>query len=265
MDGLRWTLLIIAVLIIAGIYWWGRRARRAQALQDEPQQGLEWRDPPDDILMAEEFERLSGMISAERDERPARAAQRHDAPASDTPVTTRAEAPAARDAVPPAPQAPPPAPAEPRRAAPARPDPEESLILVLHVMAREGMLEGERLAEALEAAGLGYGEMDIYHRLDAHGTAVFSAASMIKPGTLKPGELAALRTPGVALFLQAPGPADPKQAFEDMLEAARTVAQAVGAELRDETRSVLTPQTIAHLRERVEAFDFRRRLGARAR
>ncbi|QKT04754.1 cell division protein ZipA [Ectothiorhodospiraceae bacterium 2226] len=299
MDGLRWTLLAIAVVIIAGIYWWGRREWHRRAQRDEllpSERGGEWGEISEDVLMAEEFERLSGMISADRGDQqspaqPARPAAEPapvrrsppprtqslrsllKRPAAAPPVArpAAAAAPAEPRTVPEPPAARRPAVAKPQAqprsgtAEPARPAPDDSLIIALHVMARDVLLDGEALAAALAQADMQFGEMGIYHRHDASGASLFSAANMVKPGTLTPEELPALQTPGIALFMQAPGPFDAREVFEAMLEAAHGIAAQLGAELNDETRSVLTPQTVAHLRERIEAFEFRRRVGARVR
>ena len=52
-------------------------------------------------------------------------------------------------------------------------------------------------------------------------------------------------------------------AFEDMLEAARNVMMALGGELRDENMSVLSGQTVEHMRQRISDYS-RRRLSRRA-
>ena len=54
------------------------------------------------------------------------------------------------------------------------------------------------------------------------------------------------------------------QSFELMVDAARTIAETLGGELKDEQRSVMTRQTIEHCRERIRDFE-RRRLFSRQR
>jgi cell division protein ZipA len=71
------------------------------------------------------------------------------------------------------------------------------------------------------------------------------------------------RTPGVSFFMQMPGPEEPLDVFEDMLTVTRDVAAALGADLKDEHQCVMTSQTIAHCRARIEDFS-RKRMSQRA-
>jgi cell division protein ZipA len=58
------------------------------------------------------------------------------------------------------------------------------------------------------------------------------------------------------------GPEDMTQAFDYMLETARTVARNLGGELLDESRSVLTQQAVEHSRQQIRELE--RRLRAQA-
>jgi cell division protein ZipA len=49
------------------------------------------------------------------------------------------------------------------------------------------------------------------------------------------------------------------QAFEFMLETAQCVVRNMGGELKDERRSVMTPQTIEHCRQRIREFERKQR------
>ena len=49
------------------------------------------------------------------------------------------------------------------------------------------------------------------------------------------------------------------QAFEFMLETAQCVVRNLGGELKDERRSVMTPQTIEHCRQRIREFERKQR------
>ena len=64
---------------------------------------------------------------------------------------------------------------------------------------------------------------------------------------------------GVCLFMQLPGPKRSIVALERMVEVARKLAIKLGAEMRDENHSVITPQTIEHYRQRVMDFERKRR------
>ena len=71
-----------------------------------------------------------------------------------------------------------------------------------------------------------------------------------------------LSSPGLTFFMRLPGPIDGKNAFDDMLSAAESVASFLGGELRDERRSVLTRQTTDHMRERIMEFRRQSQLAA---
>lgn len=135
-------------------------------------------------------------------------------------------------------------------------DDDEELILTLHV-ARERPIAGAELYAAMLEEGLGFGRMDIYHADDD----AFSVANMVEPGTFDPVNPDAFSTPGVTLFAVLPGPVTAGPTLERMLSCAKGLADALGASVLDETRSVLTRQTESHLRERVVEFEARRLRG----
>lgn len=141
-------------------------------------------------------------------------------------------------------------------------DNDEELHIVMTVMARHGeRFSGEALRLALEHADLYHGEMNIFHRhaspKDRATPTLFSAANVLAPGHFEPERMDSQTSPGIAMFMRLPGPERPADAFQQMLDAAKIVAQDLNGTLCDETRSTLTPQSINHLRERIA--DFRRR------
>jgi cell division protein ZipA len=149
------------------------------------------------------------------------------------------------------------------QAAPATP----SKIVLINVKAREGYFSGRDVLEVAMATGLEHGEMGIFHRVNLStasnkGAPLFSMASMVEPGTF-PREQDAIEefsTPGLALFLQLPSRGDDLALFNDMLATAEHLAQQLGGELQDETHSVLTRQTIEHLREEIIELKRQQRL-----
>ncbi|MFM8356605.1 MAG: cell division protein ZipA, partial [Gammaproteobacteria bacterium] len=140
----------------------------------------------------------------------------------------------------------------------------EELILINVLAPREQPFTGTQLIDALRANGLRYGEMNIFHRIDAERRVIqFSIANIIEPGTFDLADIDAFRSPGLCFFLRLPGPESPIDAFDDMQRTARDVAQRLAGELKDERRSVLTAQTIEHYRGRVAEY-CRRRMSIRA-
>jgi cell division protein ZipA len=128
------------------------------------------------------------------------------------------------------------------------------LLIVVHIGAPQGeRFDGAAVLEALQGEGLVFGAMDIFHRRVEGGgeETLFSVANAVKPGTLVPEELPELSTPGLSLFLRLPAPGEPMAVFEDLMSCAQGLADRLGGQLQDETRSAMTAQTEAHLRERV--------------
>jgi cell division protein ZipA len=125
--------------------------------------------------------------------------------------------------------------------------------VVLHLMAPTGTTFAARpLFQALQRAGLEFGERNIFHRPSGAGLApAFSVANAVKPGTFE-GTVGDFQTPGVAFFLVIGDVPEPLAAFDDMLAAARAIATELGAELCDERRSALTRQAIADYRRRIQ-------------
>lgn len=143
----------------------------------------------------------------------------------------------------------------------------EDKIVAIHVAAPEGhVFAADALVDALQRAGLEYGEHGIFHRqvrTERGPARVFSVANMIKPGWFDLDRVAQDETPGAAFFLQLPGPVDGMAAFDDMLGVARRVADDLGGRLLDGRRCDLSRQAMAHIRE--ELREYRRRLHLAAR
>lgn len=137
-------------------------------------------------------------------------------------------------------------------------------VLIINVMARRGeMFAGTELLEALVKQGLRYGDMDIFHRHesdDGRGKILFSAANMVVPGTFDLGSMEDFATPGISMFLSLPISGDSLAAYNLMANTATAIADALGGELKDENRSVMTRQTIEHGRQRVIEYERKRRL-----
>jgi cell division protein ZipA len=141
----------------------------------------------------------------------------------------------------------------------------EQLVISLCVLAHDGeRFAGDAIIQAVEDLGLQFGAMNIYHCLakaaDGHGQAVCSVANLLEPGHLKIDNPQNFATPGLAIFMVLPGPQEPREAFETLLEVGRGLASALDGELCDESRSVITNQTIGHLKEKIESYRFKQRM-----
>ncbi len=134
-------------------------------------------------------------------------------------------------------------------------------VIVFNIIAKDkGSFSGPSLLKAAEMCQMTLGEMNIFHRYEGNSSeALFSMANLVEPGTFDLDTLHDFKSPGVCLFMQLPGPKRSIVALERMVEVARKLAIKLGAEMRDENHSVITPQTIEHYRQRVMEFERKRR------
>ncbi|NQX89031.1 MAG: cell division protein ZipA [Halioglobus sp.] len=140
-------------------------------------------------------------------------------------------------------------------------------VCMLNVVARDPAgFRGDDILQILLACDLRFGDLNFFHRTESaggKGAIQFSVANMMQPGVFDIDNLSDLTTPGLVFFLTLPGPDDMMQAFDYMLETARTVARNLGGDVLDESRSVLTGQAIEHSRQQIRELE--RRLLAKAR
>ncbi|AMX02774.1 cell division protein ZipA [Microbulbifer thermotolerans] len=137
-------------------------------------------------------------------------------------------------------------------------------VLIINVVAPDGdSFDGKDILRAVMAAGMRFGEMDIFHYHQGgadDGPVVFSLANMVVPGVFDLARMEAFSTPGLSLFLALPIEEEAIKAFEQLLTTSRQIAELLGGELKDENRSVFTAQTAEHYRQRVVEYQRRRAL-----
>ncbi|MEX0731917.1 MAG: cell division protein ZipA [Aquisalimonadaceae bacterium] len=278
MDTLRWILLILGVLVVAGLYGYyrwqedgfggaGKRRQRHRGdhdvdaalrdLEDLVIGDPEDADPVDSDLeiapretrAVADWDDPEETVSAPR-VRPSAGQARASASA------TTAEPPDAEDMLV----------SDSLESDPAWQDAGEKIV-VLHVTAGKGYLfTGPALLDSLERIGLRHGMHGIYHwMLSAHSgsTPMFSVANMVEPGQFDPDQAEDMETPGVAMFMQLPGPFDGLTAFERMLETARRLADELDGQILDAQRCDLNAQAIEHIREDLREYRRKAHLAAR--
>ena len=230
MDELRWILLLIGLVLVAGIYFFGRRRNaRDESLLDAAhdiqvsdgarrvRRPVE-DDPEEFDGIADQLEQLNHLLA----DRPG--SQGHDG-------QKRA----------------------PGEQASSMQQPFEKIIAI-HVAAPRGStFSGADLLQVFEERGYRFGEHDIFHSIHEDCT-VFSIVNMVKPGWFDPQAMEEFDTPGISLFLQLPGPLAAIVAFDILVAEADALARALGGSLQDASHSTLTQQTIQHLREEVQTF-----------
>ena len=172
MDGLRWLLLGFGVLVVAGVYLYSRREKQIEEIPDEEPRRLE--------------PSLGGEISDEAE--------------------STFEAPEIRVGD-----------LEPEPVADSDPDEEGAeeqspqKIVTLRIVGRDkASFAGDELILSMRGIGLRHGKFGIFHRYDGNDDArtIFSAASLVEPGSFDLQNIKDQEIPGISLFLVLPGPVD---------------------------------------------------------
>lgn len=215
MDGMRWLLLVIGLLVIGGVYLYTRRGGT--------------RPPTASLRREPTLETDAGHEESES------SSWHENAEFADEPDET--------------------APAQENVTSPARAVPQK--IVALRIIARGGgTFRGDEIILHLRGIGMRHGKFGIFHRLDGtdEGEAIFSAASLIEPGSFDLPNIHDQAIPGISLFAVLPGPVDGVEAFDMLIAAARTLAQSLDGELLDESGSTLSIQRERYMREEVVQF-----------
>jgi cell division protein ZipA len=134
-------------------------------------------------------------------------------------------------------------------------------VFILYVVARrEEAFAGATILETLLANDLRFGDMDFFHRHErtsGRGAIEFSVANMMKPGVFDIDNMEPLQTRGLMFFVTLPGPTDMLKAFDYMYETAKLVAKSLDGDIQDETRSVVTRQSLEHMRQQIRELERR--------
>ncbi len=212
MDGMRWLLLVIGLLVIGGVYLYTRRGARppGAGTRREPTLDTDGREESESPVWHE-----SEALADDPDD---------IAPPNDVTL--------------------------PARAVPQK-------IVALRIIARGGgTFQGDAIILHLRGIGMRHGKFGIFHRLDGkdEGDAIFSAASLIEPGSFDLPNIQNQAIPGISLFAVLPGPVDGVEAFDMLMAAARTLAQSLDGELLDESGSSLSIQRERYMREEIVQF-----------
>lgn len=211
MDGLRWLLLLFGLFVVAGVYFYTRYQRKRT--DDSPQQDL-FNERAKPAKAAKPVRRREPAFSIESE------------PDDDAGPVESVVAP------PPAPQK----------------------IVTLRIVARNnGAFPGDELVLSLRGIGMRHGKFGIFHRYEGNDESktIFSAASLVEPGSFDIANIREQEIPGISLFMVLPGPVEGAKGFDLMMAAARALSQSLGAELLDESGSTLSIQRERYLREEI--------------
>jgi cell division protein ZipA len=264
MNELRWILVGFGIVLLAAIYLWGRRGSRAAAADEPPSPrvrpeppmhvheptlirsveqaiaasaqhdvGSPAEPPSDEYATPPALDTWRGRVEptfadAETAEMPVRPAAA--ATAADAPTLSSSEAPQSRRV-------------------------ERRKILSLRLAMAPQRIEGAKLLESLLAESLQHGKYNIFHRLHADGSIVFSVASMVEPGAFDLEKMGETLYPGMTMFTQLPGPVPGMHALNELIACARRLQANLGGTLQDERGVPLTVHRIERMRQEVREFE----------
>jgi cell division protein ZipA len=126
-------------------------------------------------------------------------------------------------------------------------------IVVLYILAKSGQsLIGSQINSSVQAMGLKFGEMNIFHYKDADRS-VFSLANMLEPGSFDPATIHDVKTSGLTVFMQMQQ-GDPLDDLTEMLQRSYQLAGLLDARLCNHKREPLTAQDAEDYRSKVGEF-----------
>ena len=140
---------------------------------------------------------------------------------------------------------------------------EPEVIILSVVMPTSQQMLGAALLPSLLTLGLKYGDMNIFHRHEdnaGNGKVTFSLANIMNPGSFDLDSMETFATRGVSLFMTLPNAGDSFSVFEQMLSAAKQLAQEFDAQLLDDKRNIMTKKTEQHYVTKIREFDRKRRI-----
>jgi cell division protein ZipA len=113
---------------------------------------------------------------------------------------------------------------------------------------------GSQLMAALENHGLAYGRYQVFHRRHSDGRTLFCAASLVEPGTFDLARMPEEQFRGLTLFAVLPGPAEPLQTLDALIQTAGELAETLRGVVQDSKGVPLSQQRAEALREDVARF-----------
>ena len=124
-----------------------------------------------------------------------------------------------------------------------------SLIQFSLVAVEDEGFNGRDLADAFKQAGLEYGSLKIFERIDRNRLVDFGVACMVEPGTFPETDLEDFHCPGIVFFMQPREVDDAVAVFDDFIQTINRLAEILGGVKWDHQRQPLTEQTIQAIRD----------------
>lgn len=124
-----------------------------------------------------------------------------------------------------------------------------SIIQFCLVARAEEGFNGLDLIRAFRIAGLKYGSLKIFERLDNNQLVDFGVACMVEPGTFPSNHLDTFYCPGIVFFMQPDALDDAVAVFDDYVETIRMLAIELEGDIWDHQRQPLTEATVKAIRQ----------------
>ena len=133
---------------------------------------------------------------------------------------------------------------------PVEPELSMPALIEFSVVARadEGF-NGLDLLDAFEQAGLKYGSVKVFERIDDQRLVDFAVASMLEPGTFPMEDLEDYFCPGIVFFMQPRELDAPATVFEDFIDTIDQLADDLDGVVWDNQRQPLSDETVEKFRQ----------------
>lgn len=105
-----------------------------------------------------------------------------------------------------------------------------------------------KVVQACQRAGLEYGSMQVFERVDALRRVDYAVANMVQPGTFPETGLEDFFCPGLVFFLQPKQVEDPGTVFEDLLQTLEYLSDELDGVPWDAQRQPLSEEMIQYYR-----------------
>lgn len=121
-------------------------------------------------------------------------------------------------------------------------DTEAEDYIAMHVICREGSMDGGELLKLIYSAGLTFDAFNIFSKVDKKNGTSFCMANAFEPGTFHPPTMHEFKTKGIVLFTQFNKTKDQVLAFQNMRSFAEEIARHFGATLTDKDHNIMTEE-----------------------
>jgi cell division protein ZipA len=137
-------------------------------------------------------------------------------------------------------------------------EPENQFVVTVRLVAiNNSNYAGDDLMLALREQGMQLGDYGIFHYYkNTSKDIIFSAASLVEPGTFDLNKIKDQKIPGITFFMSLPLPVNGIEAFDEMLSVIKKVSNTLKGELLDESGSSFSTQRERYIREQVIEYLF---------